>query len=328
MNRKHAGIILRIAISVIGVAWVVYAVDVRAAANSLLTTKLTGFVLAVAIFQLGIVIRAVRWWALLRSHTRALPIWKLVRLYYFGMFFNLFLPTGFGGDVVRAAELGTEVDAATSAATVLLDRMLGLMALFLIALVAAPFVVGMVPGSLLALTAAVSLAGLIGGGLVLHGRLFAAILQLTERLLGRLPLVGKVINALRKFNDAVAVVGRDTRAVAGAFGISLVFNALLILLHIILSNALSLNVPAAAYIIVVPLTSILLLVPSIAGIGVRESAFVYLLEFFTPNVAKGAALGVAVLLQNIISGVIGLVWYLIYTVQRGESEAIPQQDPP
>jgi hypothetical protein len=90
----------------------------------------------------------------------------------------------------------------------------------------------------------------------------------------------------------------------------------LILIHVILSNALGMNVPAAAYIVVVPLTSILLLVPSIAGIGVRESAFVYLLESFTANVALGAALGILVLMQNIISGVIGWVWYMVYSLRR------------
>ncbi len=323
MNRKSVGLIARIAISVIGITLVVLSVDVGAALNSLLAVSTWGFITAVVIFQVGIMVRAVRWWVLLRSHTATLPLWKLVRLYYVGMFFNMFLPTGFGGDVVRAAELGTEVDKATAAATVLLDRMLGLMALFAIALVAAPFVVGKVTAQLLLVMMVVCSAGLVAGLVVLNGRTFAVILQWAESIFGfgRLPFAGKVLGALRKFNDAIALVGKDTGAVLRAFGISVVFNLLLILMHIVLSVALALDVPAAAYVVVVPLTSILLLVPSIAGIGVRESAFVYLLGFFTEDKAAGAALGFAVLLQNVISALIGFVWYIIYSVQKRGTEA-------
>lgn len=323
MNRKSVGLIARIAISVIGIALVVLSVDLGTAVNSLLAVSTWGFVTAVVIFQVGIVVRAVRWWVLLRSHTATLPLWKLVRLYYVGMFFNMFLPTGFGGDVVRAAELGTEVDKATAAATVLLDRMLGLMALFAIALVAAPFVVGKVTAQLLLVMVIVCFAGLVAGLLVLNGRTFALMLHWAESVfgLGRLPFAGKVLDAMRKFNDAIALVGKDTGAVLRAFAISVVFNLLLILMHIVLSAALALDVPAAAYVVVVPLTSILLLVPSIAGIGVRESAFVYLLGFFTEDKAAGAALGFAVLLQNVISALIGWVWYIIYSVQKRSADA-------
>jgi glycosyltransferase 2 family protein len=329
MTRQQLGLLLRIAVSVIGIGLVVWTVNIEDAVSSLLSVNPAGFILAVVIFQLGIVIRAARWWVLLRPHAAHLPFWKLVRLYYVGMFFNLFLPTGFGGDVVRAAELGTEVDGATSAATVLLDRMLGLMALFAIALVAAPFVAGMVPGQLLLVTSAVSLVGLVGGLMVLHGQTFAFVLRLTGRVLGRLPLMAKVLGALTKFNDAISLVGRDTGAVGQAFGISLLFNGTLILIHVVLSEALALDVPWVAYIVVVPLTSILLLVPSIAGIGLRESGMVGLLAGFTDDLEKGAALGFAVLLQNIISGVIGWVWYIVYSLQKrtaANATPAPQQE--
>ncbi len=329
MNRKQIGLLLRIAVSVIGIGLVVLSVNIEEAVNSLLSVNPAGFILAVVIFQLGIVIRAARWWVLLRPHAIQLPFWKLVRLYYVGMFFNLFLPTGFGGDVVRAAELGTEVDPATSAATVVLDRMLGLMALFAIALGATPFVAGMVPTQLLYVTSIVSLAGLVAGLMVLHGQAFAFVLRLGSRTFSGLPFVDKVLSALTKFNDAISLVGKDYKAIAQAFAISAVFNVSLILIHIILANALGLDVTWVAFIVVVPLTSILLLVPSIAGIGVRESGLVYMLDLFTDDLEKGAALGIAVLLQNVIGGLLGWVWYIIYSLQKrtaADAAPVPQQE--
>lgn len=331
MSKQQRGFLLRLAVSVIGLALVVLTVDVRQAVASLLTIAPSGLLLAIAIFQLGLVVRALRWWLLLRAHAANLPLWQLLRLYYIGMFFNLFLPTGFGGDVVRAAELGSSgVSRPTAAATVLLDRMLGIVALFAVAIVAAPFAIGLVPANLLWTGVTLSVVGCFAGALVLQGRLFAVVLTWAERLLGRFPLVLKLITSLRKFNDAVALVGREPRTLGAAFGVSLVFNLLLILMHIVLSQALSLQIPPLAYAIIVPLTSILLLVPSIAGIGLREVSLVGMLALFDANLEASAALGFAVLLQNIISGVVGLLWYLQYSlVKRGQSTSdsvTPQPD--
>ncbi|MEL6151668.1 MAG: lysylphosphatidylglycerol synthase transmembrane domain-containing protein [Chloroflexota bacterium] len=321
MNSKQISLIIRVAVSLVGITLVVLSVDVGAAANSLLSINMVGFIAAVILFQIGVAGRAVRWWVLLRSHTDTLSIMKLVRLYFIGMFFNLFLPTGFGGDVVRAAELGTEVDKATSAATVLLDRMLGIMALFAMALAGMPFAVGQVETRLLLLTGVISVVGLAGGLLVLNGRIFGAILNWLYDRLGKMKLIGKVLGALRKFNDAIALVGKDHRAVWYAFGISLIFNALLVLMHIILSEALSLDVVPIAYLLLVPLVSILLLVPSIAGIGVRESVFVLLLGAYGADKDTSLALAVAAFLPNVVSGLIGWVWYIVYSVQKRAAPA-------
>ena len=203
------------------------------------------------------------------------------------------------------------------------------MALFAIALGATPFVAGMVPTQLLYVTSIVSLAGLVAGLMVLHGQAFAFVLRLGSRTFSGLPFVDKVLSALTKFNDAISLVGKDYKAIAQAFAISAVFNVSLILIHIILANALGLDVTWVAFIVVVPLTSILLLVPSIAGIGVRESGLVYMLDLFTDDLEKGAALGIAVLLQNVIGGLLGWVWYIIYSLQKrtaADAAPVPQQE--
>jgi glycosyltransferase 2 family protein len=321
MNRKRLNALLRVGVSVLGIVVLLQIIDVREAAAALVQIDTWGFWGALALFQVGLVVRAARWWVLLRPHTQALPLWKLIRLYYFGMFFNLFLPTGFGGDVVRAAELGTEVPPAVSAATVVLDRMIGLMALFGIAVVALPFSVGVVPNYLLLLAGGVALVGLVGGVLVLQGRTFEAILVWLTARMGAVRFVGKVLGALTKFNDAVALVGHHRGALLGAFGYSTVFNIILVGMHVVLSAALGLDVPVAAYILIVPLTSVLLLIPSIQGLGVRDLSLVALVGVFTTETDAVAALSAAVILQNLVSGMIGLVLYGAYTVGRSQQRA-------
>ena len=47
-----------------------------------------------------------KWQVLLVSKRIFVSLYRLFALYYIGKFFNLFLPTGMGGDVARVYELG------------------------------------------------------------------------------------------------------------------------------------------------------------------------------------------------------------------------------
>ncbi len=59
-------------------------------------------VAAIALVFTGLVVGAVRWRALLRSAEVPATDIEVLRGYFIGAFANNFLPTGFGGDVVRA----------------------------------------------------------------------------------------------------------------------------------------------------------------------------------------------------------------------------------
>ena len=86
------------------------------------------------------VLSTLRWRCLLRAEKINLSIWRLILLYFEGMFFNLMLPTLIGGDVVR----GYQVFRLTrrheaSLASILVERLSGYVALVLIACVALIF---------------------------------------------------------------------------------------------------------------------------------------------------------------------------------------------
>ena len=82
---------------------------------------------------------------LVRSLHADVPFKRLVELYFVGGFFNVFLPSGFGGDVVRILELAQDVPAGLAAGTVIIDRLTGLMMLFALALLACFFAVILTP---------------------------------------------------------------------------------------------------------------------------------------------------------------------------------------
>ena len=131
--------LVRIGVSAALLGWIV----ARAGLTQLLKTARTAdvrpYLLALLIAVAGLVLRAYRWQILLNAVGARVPFRRLVYLYFVGAFFNAFLPTGFGGDVVRVLEIGEGATSQQAAGTVLVDRLTGFVVLFLLALCALPF---------------------------------------------------------------------------------------------------------------------------------------------------------------------------------------------
>jgi uncharacterized protein (TIRG00374 family) len=263
--------------------------------------------LAMLIFQAGIIIRALRWRALLAALGPPPGLMRLVGLYYSGAFFNTFLPTGFGGDVLRAVEIGQDTDANVAIATVGLDRLSGLMVLFVIALVALPFSLSLLPGQLSLLIAAISVVGLVGWMLLLHTRVVAAILRWVDSLIG-------VLDLSRLVTIAETIRTLDRKAVRQAVLASFAFDLLLIGTQWFLSLAFDLGVPLRIFALFIPLNSLLLLLPSIQGLGVREPALTLLLGAVGVPAERAVAFAVGVYSLTLSTGLVGAVYYAIYSL--------------
>ncbi|MEJ2151130.1 MAG: lysylphosphatidylglycerol synthase transmembrane domain-containing protein [Chloroflexota bacterium] len=262
---------------------------------------------AMLIFQVGIFIRALRWWALLAALGPPHGLMRLVWLYYSGAFFNTFLPTGFGGDVVRAVEIGQDTDANVAIATVALDRLSGLAVLFIIALGALPFSLSILPGHLTLLIIAVCVAGLAGWVLLLHTRVVVGILEWVDSLL-------KVVDLSRLVAIAETIRTLSRKAVRRAVLASFVFDLLLIGTQYVLSLAFDLGVPVLVFALFTPLSSLLLLLPSIQGLGVREPALTLLLGSVGVPPEQAVAFAVGVYSLTLSTGLVGAVYYAIYSL--------------
>ena len=105
--------------------------------------------LAFSLFFVGYIISAFRWRTLMRAQGGNAPILYLIRSFMVALFFNNFLPSTVGGDVVRMYDSwrvgGSKSDAV---AVVLVDRFLGVLVLLCFALIALTLdqaVVGQIP---------------------------------------------------------------------------------------------------------------------------------------------------------------------------------------
>ncbi len=144
--------------------------------------------LAAAFLALGVgfFLAAYRWYILLHHIQVELSLAVVVRLALIGQFFNLFVPGGVGGDLIKAFYLRKDSGPkfAEALLTVLLDRILGLTGLLLLALLALGFNLSLFSQSgpeVSAILAVVAVAGIGGLGVALTFFLWPFLTRFSEQ---------------------------------------------------------------------------------------------------------------------------------------------------
>ena len=306
--------ILKVLISVGMLAYVLLVrVDLRDVGDVVARARWGYLFPAVLLAIAGVALRAVRWLALLHALRIAVPLRRLVRLYFVGTFFNIFLLSGFGGDAIRIVELARQSKRTPeSIGTVLVDRATGLWMLFLMGLAALPFGARDIPRQMVLLVVAAALA-VVAGGWVVMGTRFVPWLG------GKVRLPGQA--KLERFYQAVS--GCGTIALGQACAISLVFNLITITINWMIARALNVELPLGTFFLYSPILATSLLVPSVGGLGVGEEA--YRLIYSTVDVAGDAAVAMSLtryVVQTVLPGLIGGVLYAVegaFALGRPES---------
>ncbi len=314
--RKHLSTIIKVGVTLFGLAVVWTRFDGQAIGLVISEAELSWLLVGFVLFNAGVVLRAYRWQILVRSLHADVPFKRLAELYYVGGFFNVFLPSGFGGDVVRVLELAQDVPASLAAGTVIIDRLSGLMMLFALSLIALPFRPAGFPDQLMWLIIAICAGGLVGGFILLEGTLL--------RKIGAL-LPPKLLNAgngfIPKLTEAIEACG--WRAIGGAMGVSIVFNLLQAAWWTTTAWALDLAIPYLYMLLVVPLLSLVMLIPSIGGLGVRELIAPLLFAPAGLQPEQAIALTLLVFALERLSGLLGGPLYIYTTLRDRDKVDVP-----
>lgn len=216
-----------------------------------------------------------RWGVLLEAAGVAVPLPKLFRSFLVAVFFNNFLPSNIGGDVVRIADTARPAGSKTVATLIVLgDRAIGLLALLLVAALGASLAddlpgTGVVGPSML-WTAFVGALG-VALALVFHPSLLLGLLKPVKRVhpewIGeRLTRLDALLAQLRLSPGALAT------CLTGALAIQL----LLVAFYLAIARAIGVPVAYWQMALIVPLTFLMQMLPvSLNGFGVREASFAY-----------------------------------------------------
>jgi uncharacterized membrane protein YbhN (UPF0104 family) len=307
--RRHLSSLIKIAVSVIGLAYVLWKIPAEQIRDELTIVSWPWLLVAFSLVTFSLVLRAFRWLLLLKGLNAEVRFGRLVELYFVGNFFNAFLPSGFGGDAVRILEAARDVPANIAAGTVIVDRLTGLLALFLMALLLLPFRPPQFPDYLAITVATICIVGLIVGAAIFQGDIFR---RFGRWLPAKLSPEGE--GPVAKLFDAIQ--GCGWRAIASAFGVSIVFNLILVAWWEAAARALGYNIPYSYLLLVVPILSVALLVPSISGLGVRELLAGPL--FSAAGLANAQAVALSLLVWLIMRAVslLGAPIYIIATLRE------------
>jgi uncharacterized protein (TIRG00374 family) len=215
-----------------------------------------------------------QWGRLLRAAGIRLSFLRVCAYYHVGLFFNNFLPANIGGDIARVVDAGRHGSGRTTAlSTVLMDRVLGTVALGGLALVTSwPAVTAFHLHWIYLLLVGFFLAGL--------GLLWAAVfpdwMLRLERLLAALGL-GGLQPRLEELSTRMAGYRDHRGALARLLLVALATQLTRVTVHVLVARALGLTIPLHYFFLFVPLLAVIVSLPiSFNGIGVREGAGVVL----------------------------------------------------
>jgi hypothetical protein len=246
-----------------------------------------------------------RWHRLLRSAGSRWEFGQGLATYGAGLFLNLFLPTGVGGDVYRVARARTSgAGLGRAAVTVLLERAIGLVALLLLGTGFVAAHPATRPWAVLFGTGAV--LGLVGIALLWIPGGPAHVAAFADRL-GKAHLGDRVRGAF-----PAEAMDRLRGAIPGTIALSLANHAWLWLVNVLLAMGLGIAVPWTAICAAVPIVLLAAQIPiTPGGTGVREAAYLYFLgRVGVPHaLALAVALGwLAVLAVVSLAGALGFLF--------------------
>ncbi len=305
--------LFKISVTVAGLGVVLRQVDLNEVAQTLLAASPQLVILSFLMVNVSLIIRAYRWSLLLRGLGMSIRFWRLAALYFVGNFFNAFLPSGFGGDVVRVLEVSRDVPASAAAGTVILDRLTGLTALFVMASLLLPWRPSDFPATFVTMLAVGALLGLVAGFVMVEGKWL-------RRVGARLPGPFSLARDSGLSRLLTAVQGCGWRAIWGALAVSVLFNPILAGYWAITGLALEQRVSFSYYVLVMPLLSVPLLIPSVSGLGPRE--LVATLVFAPAGMTVDTALSLSLLVfaTTRLSSLIGAPIYVWSTIRGRRSE--------
>ena len=267
--------------------------------------------LALSLNVVGLVAASHRWRILTRALGDDIPYGILFRSFLVSHFFGNFLPTRFGGDVVRIWDGSKHSRSLVRAsAVVLVDRATGLIVLFLFALAASLFRLDM------AREIPVIWAALLLGtaGLLAIALFF---LPAAGRWMERLPARGLLQKLKTKVLDlraAILAYRKSPRAFAAATAWAVLLQLNVILFYILIGKALHLSVPVLDYFIFIPVVLLVQTIPiSINGWGVREASYIKIFAFYGITAATAVSFS---LLDAAFGLAVGLAGGVIYILRK------------
>jgi uncharacterized protein (TIRG00374 family) len=276
--------------------------DILLASNPLLIFA------AICLFSVTVAIISFRMKVVFEGEDLSLSLLKSVQLTYIGYFFNNFLPTAVGGDVIKA-HCASQVNEKRmkSYASVLMDRLIGLYSFLIIAAIALVINWREFDMPLAKNMIFVFLALGVIGFLIISNKRIADLLQGLFRRIKMMRLGERL--------EELYAIAHDYRnrmdVIVKAILISMLAQSIYFVVIYLFFLSLGLEIGIGNIFLIMPVVTFISMVPSLGGLGVREGAIVAL---FAPLAGKDNAFAASLLLLfllffvSLIGGIVYLWW--------------------
>ncbi|MCA9957417.1 MAG: flippase-like domain-containing protein [Ardenticatenaceae bacterium] len=315
-NKKVQGI-LQIGLSLALLALLLRLVGLDEVITTLSNLDWGWYLPALLLFIVNIIIRGYRWYLLLHALNERPSLIHLIYLYFIGFFANNFIPSGFGGDVVKIVSLRQSYGRGTEAlSSVVMERVTGLMGSAIIALIALSWN-GISHTTNIELPLALWLAIVIISFGIPVAFILIRWLEPTQFITNRVPKLSKLpkFDKLGQLEDTVRRY--PVPVLLQSLSISIPFTLSLILVQYSIARALNVTVPLAAFGLFVPIIAIVNLLPiSFNGLGLREGLYLFLFGSIGVSSESAVAMSLAFYSLRFIAGMLGGLLYALRSVAQ------------
>lgn len=281
----YASNILRVVISVVLIGILLHTQNIEKLKSSLASFNLVYLPLSLVFILIGTYVSSLRWKAILKASDVKIPSKNLFSYYLKGYFYNNFLPTQMGGDVYKAAAVGSHLkDQSIGFFSVFMDRFSGLLILLTLALF----------------------------GISYHFGVKAVLIILPFFILGLflyfpvLKIVSKKIKFFKKFYEASLVLVKNKKIGLTVLVLSLLVQVFSYLMTYMVFLGFGIPLTVKDVLLTMPVASLSLLIPSINGFGVQDITYtnIFKLAGVSPTVSFSASIIVHIirLILSLIGG--------------------------
>ncbi|MCX5680230.1 MAG: lysylphosphatidylglycerol synthase transmembrane domain-containing protein [Candidatus Omnitrophica bacterium] len=275
-------------------------------AAALKNTNIRIFALGFTIFLITIGVASYRFLLIIRAQgVTNINFKDAASLSFIGLFFNNFLPTSIGGDLVKAYCLSHKTrDRIGSFASVLVDRLIGLLTMIFMASVALLFI----QSSIISDDIRQVLYGITALALILV--LLIINKTFAKKVSGILAFARPMAIKFKEAYYTIHHYKHNKRLIAKSLAISVMSQLLSYLSFGTIAFSMGARISPIDAFLRIPLVSLMSMLPSLNGLGLREGATVVL---FGPLIGKESAFAVSILwiLVLLMSSIIGGLIYAL-----------------
>ena len=264
----------------------------------------------------------VRWIIFIRALGLKVSVASVTNCFFIGLFFNLFLPSSTGGDVVKTIGLFRDTaDKAKGVASVVADRLCGFVSIVLIASVSFCFGYRFVNDNSILIF--IAILAFVSGGLVLvlfNEKLFS----LMCRVFDKFP---RIKESFLRLHFAIALLKNKPKALLAAVGCSSLSQGILACIFFLIAKGLHQEIPLIYFLIFIPLVCVISSLPSIGGLGVREGGAAFLFAKVGVETSIIVSISLMSFLFMVLTGLIGGLVYIFALSYKGKAENALKANP-